>query len=772
MRGEFLTGRHRLTGLALILLVALAAIVNFELARSSPDPAPVSSPDTEFSAERAMETVEAIASEPRPVGSEAADRARDHLTDRLADLGFTVETPTTVGTAEFGGKARFAQVDNIVATMPGTDPTGEIMLVSHYDSVPAGPGAADAAAGVAAVVETARALTADGPLRNDLTVLITDGEEAGLIGAESYARDNPPTRPTVVLNLEARGASGASIMFETSEDNAALVDAFASHAPATRGDSSSVEIYRRMENNTDFTRFNEAGYWGLNAAFLEDPHWYHTPGDDTGNLDPASVQHHGENTLGVARGLSGLDLATLEADHDASYFHMFNAIVSYSAELVWIPAAAAAALWLLALALARRRRQVSLPRTTVAIASVPVLLAAVFAAGWGYRLLLFAVRPDFADVNGILYRPGAFEAASFALAAALTGVWFFALRRWLGPAALTLGVYFWLAAGGLALSLTVPGAGFLLSVPALCGLAGLLIARSLARGPAWVAGAVAALGAVPGTALLWSAASDSFVAFGLGGTDFAPAVFALGAGMLVPFAAMCLRPPSERMRKRWTLGVPAAAAALAVLLTATGLAVERPDSEHPKRTHLAYLLDSETGTGSWISVDEGPDSWVEGYAPDTSPPELPYGFDDSYAVQRHGDAPAVDVAAPAYDIVERSGSELTLEVSSPRGAPRVWMAVDGDVETVTARYPGREPVSLRPQGQDPAVVDLLGVPAEGVTVTLETGGAEPSRISLFDETHGLDGVPGYEPRPDDRTLRAGSVTDTVTVWTAVDLGAQ
>jgi hypothetical protein len=60
-------------------------------------------------------------------------------------------------------------------------------------------------------------------------------------------------------------------MFETSSDNAALIEVFADAAPHPHGDSALVEIYRLLPNDTDFTEFLEAGLPGMNFAYVEDP---------------------------------------------------------------------------------------------------------------------------------------------------------------------------------------------------------------------------------------------------------------------------------------------------------------------------------------------------------------------------------------------------------------------------------------------------------------------------------------------------------------------
>ena len=103
--------------------------------------------------------------------------------------------------------------------------------MAHYDSVPAGPGASDDMAGVAAVLEVARALKTGPPPRNSITFLLEDGEEVGSLGAKLF-RDSPLAAGVrAVVNLEARGTSGPSLMFEAIGDDADAVSRFAALAP-------------------------------------------------------------------------------------------------------------------------------------------------------------------------------------------------------------------------------------------------------------------------------------------------------------------------------------------------------------------------------------------------------------------------------------------------------------------------------------------------------------------------------------------------------------
>jgi hypothetical protein len=201
---------------AAVLVVLVAVIVGAHLARTPPAPRPASSSADGFSAERAFGHVEQIAVVPHPVGSAANAAVRDYVLAELRDLGLQPNVLTA--TAVRGNE--LARVENIHARIPGRASTGHVVLAAHYDSVAHAPGAADDAAGVAAILETARALRATSPLRNDIDLVITDGEEPGLLGAQAFVTSGviDPSR-SIVVNLEAGGSSGPSMLFQSSPGN-------------------------------------------------------------------------------------------------------------------------------------------------------------------------------------------------------------------------------------------------------------------------------------------------------------------------------------------------------------------------------------------------------------------------------------------------------------------------------------------------------------------------------------------------------------------------
>src|ERR1041385_6982400 len=67
---------------------------------------------------------------------------------------------------------------------------------------------------------------------NPIVFLVTDAEEQGLIGAEGFVADAAASRGVAVIeNVEARGTSGPSFLFETSRHNEWLIPIVARAPP-------------------------------------------------------------------------------------------------------------------------------------------------------------------------------------------------------------------------------------------------------------------------------------------------------------------------------------------------------------------------------------------------------------------------------------------------------------------------------------------------------------------------------------------------------------
>ena len=260
-------------------------------------------PASEFSAARALERWRALpgSAEPHPVGSVAHEELRAGIVQSLTALGLQPEVQETV----VGNEGVVCAVRNVLVRLPGRTHEPAVLLAAHYDSVPAGPGAGDDGAGAASVLEIARALKSSAPLERDVILLVDDAEELGLLGARAFCEQHASAKDVgLVVNLEARGTSGPCFLFETSEENAALITLAAAVLPHPAAWSASYEVYQRMPNDTDLTLFKQQGWQGYNLAFIRGLRHYHTPRDDAAHLSGESVQQMGENALALVRGMA------------------------------------------------------------------------------------------------------------------------------------------------------------------------------------------------------------------------------------------------------------------------------------------------------------------------------------------------------------------------------------------------------------------------------------------------------------------------------------
>lgn len=456
--------------LAWSLMLGAAALGVYGLAPPEPGP----EVQGEFSLARAKQDLAFVASKPRPRGFEHHARVREYLAEQLEGAGLNVELQH----GEVAGK----NLVNVIASLPGRDSTGAILLMSHYDSVPTSPGAGDDGAGTVSILETMRQLATSTP-RNDIIALFSDGEELGLLGAKLFVREHPLyAKVELALNYEAIGNGGPCVMFETGPGSGGLVRLWAESVPHPNGNSLTAVIYGWMPNDTDLSVLRDDGRRGLNFAIGGGSSAYHSKHDTPERLEDRSLLHMGSGALRLTRKLADLDLAQLGRDSIAYFSLPFGIVVTWSSRLhVWL---AIAVLGLTGFVVGRRRA-VSLVDWAVGLFGVLLLwlvssLAASFAwvSGYGTELsasydqvhdaLVFAVIGGvFSGVFWVRYWTRGVHGARRARGMALG-----ALTLWAGIFAFFLDA----ESGHI-------GASYPFAVAAICG--GMALVVCLTCGPFW-----------------------------------------------------------------------------------------------------------------------------------------------------------------------------------------------------------------------------------------------------------------------------------------------
>lgn len=709
-------------------------------------------PPNVFSAARAMSHLAEIAKKPHPIGSDDAIRVRDYLSAQLRELGGNVQVEEGIGAIQSGRNRSAGLVHNIVAKFPGQSSSRAILAVAHYDSVPEGPGAADDGAGLIVILEAVRALRATTPIRNDLVVLFTDGEEAGVLGAQAYTASHPDLadRVGLMVNLEARGSSGPGLMFETSNDNGALIREFARAAPYPMATSLMAAVYKLLPNDTDFTPLKAAGLPGLNFAFLETYQNYHTQLDTTGNLDPRSVQHIGANVLGVIRHFGNLTLPQTK-EPDLVYFNWFGSrLLLYPVWLAWLVALLAPILFVLGCVRAGNGVGLTLRGTLAGFASFFVqllmMIGGTFAGFVVAKYIAGELLEGDTSSNQLLF--GGIMAIALGLGLATQRI--FANK--IGLRNIAAGQLLAVALLTVALCWFLVGGSYVLQWPVVFGMAGMLLGFRLNE-PARSFCTFVFL--IPALLILVPLAYMFFVSLLL-------TYLGLAAAALLLTILLAMAPPVFHLlagRSRLALVI---IFVLSGFFIGAGIRLSVWSAAHPRRDSLVYSVNADENKAKWVSYDAAPDAWTRRIlgtgARRQSEPAYTAGLERPVFA---GDAALVSVTPPFVTMMQNfvldDEQTITLQITSTRGARSFIVRLPAELKLTAAGWNGNvAPIRNSSQTQAPATFRFHNAPPEGVSFEFRFHPRHPVPVWIADTTPGLPDVAPLTPRPADTTAGYGS----------------
>lgn len=728
----------------------------------TPEPRPADAPPGVFSAGRAMRDIEVIAKIPHPIGSPANAAARDYLVGRMAAMGLT---PRVQAGEAFFKPDRFkgetyvlgAMAQNIVGVLPGQDPKAPaLLLMAHYDSVPGSPGAADDATGVASALEVVRILKAQGTPARDVIVLLTDGEEAGLLGARAFFDQDPLAgRVGLVINMESRGGGGRANMFQTGTRNGELIRLLADSPSKPISSSLAVFLYEHMPNDTDFTVSKAAGISGYNFAFIGRQFDYHSPSSTPANLDQGSVQSMGDQVLTLARALAFAKALPGPAP-DWTYSQTFgNHVWGYPTWLGWLLLAAIAIMLVLA---TRPHRKIGVAPLAVA-KSVGGTLYMILATALLLHLMRRAtgVAFGFLEMRPLLAQWNLYEAA---LALMTVGVALHAAStlahgikvRWAVAAPIAGGLICSLFGGwdlfglGLGLATAILSVSYLGKPPPLAS--------------AWLGALIlaflAALGmqiAAPTTAFLvtWPLLGGAFMAangalgsrstpiirfgeavLGAAGIGWLGVYFhSLAQGLDLPeilalfgWLGLVLVWPLAHRAGRWpgpvfiTLGV-----ALIVAVRLHSPWTER----YPQVSKVAHLTELDSGKAWRVALSPGLDDWTRTALTGGGGKIEPHAF-PTMSKDPLNAAPAekVEALAPTLSITRQADGQVAVRFTPPPGARQFALDLSADVPVSDVRLDGKPaPLLDKPKARSHLI---WSAGPGGVTLTFKPSG--PGALSV------------------------------------------
>jgi hypothetical protein len=744
-------------GLILCLLGIGALSILSALAYRLPPPRSDAAPDA-FSAYRAQAELKSLVGDgvPHPIGSEANARVRAAIVQRLSALGYETQIQSGFVCNMY---AICGKPSNIIARLPARQQSGGgsgddadwVLLAAHYDSVPAGPGASDDAAGVATVLEIARILAGKPQTRHPIALLISDGEEPGLLGALLFIRDHPLAKSVAAaVNLDARGSSGPSLMFETGSANSWLMRLYRGAIAHPITDSVYYAAYKTLHNDTDFTVFKSAGLQGFNFAFIGDVGHYHTALDTFANADLRSIQHQGDNALASLLALADSGALRSEPAGDAVYFDVFaRTLIAWPARDSLVAASIILALLLIEATLLCRYRRVSVRQ--IAWGCLGAFTCMVL-AGVASGIILLLLRksgklPPFGQYSWIAHHAwmNMVCAALAAAAAGLSSHWF---ARRAGFWGFWLGAVLLLAFGAELLAGLRPGMGFLSLLTA--GIAVIAVIPCLRANP--FSGAASS----SGTASSWSpdiaALTPAWMLFALlipllsllygaiGSVAWLidTALFGMGATLLLPLLAAA----SATLRRR-IIAVAVTASFLGVVIT---FLLPTYSAASPQRVNFEYQLDADKHEAVWAAE---PDSLklpaaVAAAAGFDAKPQLRFlgGWTQAF----YAPAPWKELKPPLLTLrgVQAQPAGITrysVHLQSMRGAPEVEVSFPGAArirEIILDDGSAERRMPLFDAKNGETRLHVVGLAPSGMDFAVDVRGSS-LQAHLFDQSYALPG---------------------------------
>jgi len=714
-----------------------------------------------FSAFRAQAELKTLVGDgiAHPIGSEANERVRAAIVRRLADLGYEAEVQSGFVCNKY---AVCGTPSNIIARLPSRQqearPPGSeaeddvdlVLLAAHYDSVPAGPGASDDAAGVATALEIARILSVRPPTRHPIALLISDGEEPGLLGALLFVRDHPlAKRVRAAVNLEARGSSGPSLMFETGSANSWLMNLYRSAIARPITDSVYYTTYKTLHNDTDFSVFKSADWQGFNFAFIGDVAHYHTALDTFAHADLRSIQHQGDNALASLLALADSSTLRAQPPGDAVYFDVLaRTLIAWPARDSIVAATAILAVLLIEAALLCRLRRINARQIAWGCLGA---VACLVLAGIAGAAVLVALRksgkvPPFGQYSWIAH-PAWMNMACAALAAAAAGV----SSHWFGRRAgfwgFWLGTVLLLAFSAELLAVLRPGIGFPTLLAA--GIAAVAVIPSLRANPP--TGAAASIGTpswsmdiatlVPAWvlfALMIPLISLLYAAIGSVAWLIDTVLYSLSATLLLPLLATV----SATLRRR----IIAVAAAVSVVGVVVTFALPTYSADWPQRVNFEYQQDMEKHRAVWVAE---PDSLklpadIAAAAAFDAKPRVEYlgGWVQAF----YAPAPWSALEPPLLTLrgaQAQSGgiTRYNVHLQSMRGAPEIDVSFPGAAqirEIILHEAAGGRRVPLFDTQNGMTRLHVVGLKPQGMDFAVDVHGTS-LEAHLFDQSYSLPG---------------------------------
>jgi hypothetical protein len=205
----------------------------------------------------------------------------------MINIEISVQQPSGSFYLDFlGGLSHIYQnITNIAVrvSQKGSDPKHAFMVNAHFDSALGAVAASDDAISCGTMLEVIRCLSSEPrPLlaKHAIIFLFNGAEETLLQASHGFVTQHPWTKTIrAFLNLEAAGAGGKEIVFQTGPHHPWLARMYSEAVPHPHASVIAQEVFQSgiIPSDTDFRIFRDYGHIpGIDTAYFINGYVYHT----------------------------------------------------------------------------------------------------------------------------------------------------------------------------------------------------------------------------------------------------------------------------------------------------------------------------------------------------------------------------------------------------------------------------------------------------------------------------------------------------------------
>ncbi|CAG9568569.1 unnamed protein product [Danaus chrysippus] len=232
----------------------------------------------------------------------------------------------------------YNNVSNIIAILEGEsgvkeDSIGTSLLVNcHYDSVPFAIGASDNGIFCAAMVEILVKLSRrKEKFKQNIIFLFNGAEENVLMGSHGFLKHPWSKNISSVINLDSAGMNGRPSVFQVT--NPQILPHY-SKTPRPTAQAVGQFLFQSgiIPSDTDFRIWRDFGnITGLDIAFTESGHVYHTRYDKPQMIQTGVIQHAGDMLITLIAGVAERRQGDEQDNSSPVYYDYLSLfLISYS----------------------------------------------------------------------------------------------------------------------------------------------------------------------------------------------------------------------------------------------------------------------------------------------------------------------------------------------------------------------------------------------------------------------------------------------------------